>query len=48
MPRKNLNKDLFVLMLESIKLYHIQREELYFIIPFVMQNMFEIEKNINW
>ena len=37
MSRKNLNKDHFVLMLESIKLYHIKREELYFIIPFVMQ-----------
>ena len=29
MSRKNLNKDHFVLMLESIKLYHIKREELY-------------------
>ena len=34
--RKNLNKDHFVLMLELIKLYRIKREELYFMIPFVM------------
>ena len=32
----NLNKDHFVVMLESIKLYHIKGEELYFMIPFVM------------
>ena len=45
--RKNLNKDYFVLMLESIISYHIKREELYFIIPFLMQKMFGIKKNIN-
>ena len=32
----NLNKDHLVVMLESIKLYHIKGEELYFFIPFVM------------
>ena len=36
MSGKNLHKDHFALTLDSIKLYHIKGEELYFMIPFVM------------